>query len=155
MNVFYEEDGGFKVGHLMSEAAASAQIESASGKRSKVKSNAILLRFDSPSVVDFMPAAMALTTEHDVPFLWEVCGADDFSAEALAADYIGRKPTAVEIAAVALTLHQSPMYFYKRGKGVYKRHWPAWSAKSAKLHSLMRGLRSYQAVKCQLKCVAK
>ncbi len=120
MNVFYEEDGGFKVGHLMSEAAASAQIESASGKRSKVKSNAILLRFDSPSVADFLPKATALMADHDVPFLWEVCGTDDFSAEALAADYIGRKPTAVEIAAVALTLHQSPMYFYKRGKGVYK-----------------------------------
>ncbi len=120
MNVFYEEDGGFKVGHLMSEAQANAQIESATGKRSKVKSSAILLRFESPSMTEFMPQAQALTAEHDVPFLWEVCGTEDFSAEALAADYIGRKPTAVEIAAVALTLHQSPMYFYKRGKGIYK-----------------------------------
>ena len=35
MNVFFEEDGGFKVGHVMSDIGTSLQIESISGKRSK------------------------------------------------------------------------------------------------------------------------
>jgi exoribonuclease II len=37
MNVFYEEDGGFKVAHVMSDIVTSLQVESISGKRSKIK----------------------------------------------------------------------------------------------------------------------
>jgi len=33
MNVFFEEDGSFKVASIMTETQGSMQIESASGKR--------------------------------------------------------------------------------------------------------------------------
>ena len=56
MNVFFEEDGSFKVASIMSESDNSLQVESASGKRSKIKSNTVLLRFDAP-LSGFMEAA--------------------------------------------------------------------------------------------------
>ncbi len=119
MNVFFEEDGGFKVGHVMSDIGTSLQIESISGKRSKIKANAVVLRFES-QLDQFMPAAQALAAEIDADFLWEVCGKDEFGCEELAQEYFGHKASALEAAAVAQKLHGAPMYFYKRGKGRYQ-----------------------------------
>lgn len=119
MNVFYEEDGGFKVGRIMADADTALTVESISGKRSKIKANAVVLRFDS-ALEAFIPAADHLAAEIDPGFLWEVCGETEFSCESLAADYVGRPPRAEEAAAVAIRLHASPMYFYKRGKGRYQ-----------------------------------
>ena len=119
MNVFYEEDGGFKVGHVMSDIGTSLQIEAISGKRSKIKANAVVLRFES-ALEQFLPAAEALAAEIDADFLWEVCGTEEFGCEQLAQDYFGHKATPPEAAAAAIKLHSAPMYFYKRGKGRYQ-----------------------------------
>ena len=119
MNVFFEEDGGFKVGHVMSDIGTSLQIESISGKRSKIKANAVVLRFES-ALEQFLPASQALAEDIETSFLWEVCGKDEFGCEDLAREYFGHKASAVEGAAVALKLHGAPMYFYKRGKGRYQ-----------------------------------
>ena len=40
MNVFYEEDGAFKVGAVLADNNTSLQVEAAHGKRSKIKANA-------------------------------------------------------------------------------------------------------------------
>ncbi|MEP7156925.1 MAG: RNB domain-containing ribonuclease [Betaproteobacteria bacterium] len=119
MNVFYEEDGSFKVGHVMSDIGTSLQIESVSGKRSKIKSNTVVLRYDM-ALDQLMPAAERLAAEIEPDFLWEVCGASEFGCEEMAQEYFGHKPSSAEIAAVALKLHAAPMYFYKRGKGRYQ-----------------------------------
>ena len=119
MNVFFEEDGGFKVGHVMSDIGTSLQIESISGKRSKIKANAVVLRFES-QLDQFLPVTQALAAEIDADFLWEVCGKDEFGCEELAQEYFGHKASALEAAAVAQKLHGAPMYFYKRGKGRYQ-----------------------------------
>ena len=95
MNVFFEEDGGFKVGHVMSDIGTSMQIESISGKRSKIKANAVLLRFES-ALDQFLPMAEALATDIDANFLWEVCGKEEFGCEELAQEYFGHKPYAPE-----------------------------------------------------------
>ena len=118
--VLFEEDGAFRVGTILTEAGASFQVEAAHGKRSKVKAGAILLRFDGQSLSGFMPEAQKLAEPIEARFLWEVCGAEEFSFDALARDYFGRAPTPQEAAAVALALHANPMYFYKRGKGRYQ-----------------------------------
>ena len=55
--VLFEEDGAFRVGTILAEAGASFQVEAAHGKRSKIKANAILLRFDGQSLSGFMPEA--------------------------------------------------------------------------------------------------
>jgi exoribonuclease-2 len=118
--VLFEEDGAFRVGTILAEAGASFQVEAAHGKRSKVKGTAILLRFDGQSLTGFMPEAQKLAEPIDPQFLWEVSGAGEFGFEELAREYFGRAPTPQEAAAVALTLHSHPIYFYKRGKGRYQ-----------------------------------
>ncbi|MDX2218963.1 MAG: RNB domain-containing ribonuclease [Burkholderiales bacterium] len=118
--VFYEEDGGFKSGSVMSDIGTSLQVEAASGKRSKIKSGHVLLRFPSPGLTEFTQQSQALADEIDPDFLWQVCGQDEFGFADLARDYYGHAPNAVESAAVAIKLHSSPMYFYKKGKGRYK-----------------------------------
>ena len=118
--VLFEEDGAFRVGTILSEAGASFQVEAAHGKRSKVKSNAILLRFEGQSLGNFMGEAQKLSEPIDPSFLWEVSGAGEFGFDALAAEYFGRAPSPAEATAVALTLHSHPVYFYKRGKGRYQ-----------------------------------
>jgi exoribonuclease II len=37
MYLIFEEDGHFKAGSILSETEATAQVEAASGKRSKIK----------------------------------------------------------------------------------------------------------------------
>ena len=120
MNVFYEEDGGFKVASLLSESEASCQVEAAHGKRSKIKSTAVMLRFERPPLSAFMAEAEKEAGGVDLDFLWEVAPADEFGCADLAQDYFGRAPTAVESAALLLRLHGAPMYFYKKGRGRYK-----------------------------------
>jgi exoribonuclease II len=119
MNVFYEEDGGFKVAHVMSDIGTSLQVESLSGKRSKIKANQVLLRFES-ALGEFMPQADALAADIDPDFLWQVCDPNEFGCEQMAQDYFGHTPSAAESAAAAIKLHAAPMYFYKRGKGRYQ-----------------------------------
>ncbi len=118
--VLFEEDGAFRVGTILAQAGASFQVEAAHGKRSKVKAASILLRFDNQPLVALMPEARKLSEAIDPQFLWEVCGRDEFGFDDLARDYYGHAPSPAEATAVALRLHASPMYFYKRGKGRYQ-----------------------------------
>ena len=119
MNVFFEEDGSFKVASIMTETQGSMQIESASGKRSKIKVNNVLMRFEQ-SLAGFLEAANAEAETLDIDFLWECCGEPEFGFEEFAADYYGRKPSPVEAAAIAIKLHSAPVYFNRKGKGRYK-----------------------------------
>ncbi|MGQ3170111.1 MAG: ribonuclease catalytic domain-containing protein [Methylophilus sp.] len=119
MNVFYEEDGGFKVASMMSEADSSMQVEAISGKRSKIKTANVLMRFEG-SLAGFIEAAQAEADTLDTDFLWECCGESEFGFESLAEEYYGGKPSRQQAAAIALKLHGAPMYFYRKGKGQYK-----------------------------------
>jgi len=119
LNVFYEEEGSFKIGSVMTENPGSLQVEAPHGKRSKIKSANVLLKFDSP-LTGFMEQAQAGADEIDADFLWECCGEPEFGFEELAKDYFGHSPSAVEAASVAIRLHSAPMYFYRKGKGRYK-----------------------------------
>jgi exoribonuclease II len=118
--VLFEEDGAFRVGTILADSGASFQVEASHGKRSKVKANAVLLRFDGQALVPFMPEAQAQAEAIDPQFLWEVCGPGEFGFAELAQEYFGHPPTPVEATAVLLALHASPMYFYRRGKGRYQ-----------------------------------
>ena len=119
MNVLYEEEGAFKVAAIMSESDAALQVESTSGKRSKIKAANVLLRFES-ALAGFLEAATLEADTLDLDFVWECCGESEFAFADLAADYFGVKPTANQSAAIAIKLHAAPMYFYRKGKGRYK-----------------------------------
>ena len=129
-NVFYEEEGDFKVGAVLADNDASLQVEAPHGKRSKVKAANVLIRFDASGLAAFLPEAGRLADGMDVDFLWECCGQDEFSFESLAREYFGRVPEPAEAAALLIKLHGAPMYFYKKGKGRYKAA-PEQALKSA------------------------
>ncbi len=121
MNVFYEEEGVFKVGAILVDNTTSLQVEASHGKRSKIKAASVLLRFDAPPLSEFMHFAQKTADDLDLNFLWECCASDaEFASDALAADYFGHLPSPVEAAAVLIRLHTAPMYFYKKGRGRYK-----------------------------------
>lgn len=132
--VLFEEDGVFRVGTILAEAGTALQVEAAHGKRSKLKSNAVLLRFDGQALGHFIAEAEAQAEGIDRQFLWEVCGAEEFGFADLAAEYHGRAPSPVEATAVALALHANPMYFYRRGRGRYQ------AAPEANLRAALAGL---------------
>ncbi len=121
MNVLFEDDGQLKAGTVLADNDTSLQVEAASGKRLKIKSGAVLLRFSAPAPVALLADAQRQAQELDPNFLWEVSGDDDFAFTDLAVEYHGRAPQPAEAAAVALALASAPMYFYKRGKGRYRK----------------------------------
>jgi exoribonuclease-2 len=120
MNIFYEEDGAFKAGSILADNTASLQVESASGKRSKIKTANVLLRFEQPGLSAFMEQAEAAAADIDVSFLWECSPQEEFGFEQLATEYFGHAPGPVEAAGTLIRLHSSPMHFYKKGRGRYK-----------------------------------
>jgi exoribonuclease-2 len=130
MNVLYEDNGTFRVGAVLTEHDASLQVEAPHGKRSKVKSANVLLRFGEPGLADFLDRAERAAAEIDTDFLWEACGAGEFGFADLAAEYHGRPPTPVEAASILLKLHGAPVYFHRKGKGRFKAA-PADTLKAA------------------------
>ncbi|WP_435627333.1 ribonuclease catalytic domain-containing protein [Candidatus Ferrigenium straubiae] len=120
MNILYEEEGSFKVGSIMADNTTSLQIESVSGKRSKVKAANVMLRFTQPALSEFLAQAEAAAAGIEVDFLWECCPPDEFGFEQIAADYYGHAPSPLEAAAALIRLHSAPIYFHKKGKGRYR-----------------------------------
>jgi exoribonuclease-2 len=119
-NVFYEEEGAFKVGAVLADHDTSLQVEAPHGKRSKIKASAVLVRFDGSGLASFMDDARGLAAAMDADFLWQCCGAEEFGFETLAKEYFGRAPSPLESAGLLIKLHGAPMYFYKKGRGRYK-----------------------------------
>ena len=139
MHVYFEDDGQLKAGTVLADNDTSLQVEAVSGKRLKIKAAAVLLRFTDPSPAVLSADAQRLAGELDPNFLWEVSADDEFGFADLAQEYYGRKPVAPEAAAVALALASAPMYFYKRGKGRYRKAPP--DALKAALASVERKKR--------------
>ena len=121
MHVFFEDDGQLKAGTVLTDNESSLQVEAVSGKRLKVKAAAVLLRYSEPSPPQLFSEAQREAREIDPNFLWEASGEDEFGYADLAREYYGHSPGAVEAAAVAMALAAAPMYFYKRGKGRYRK----------------------------------
>jgi exoribonuclease-2 len=119
-NVFYEEEGVFKTGHILSEADSSLLIEDTRGKRSKLKTQQVWLRFDKIALDAFLVQAQALAQDIDLDFLWSCCDQEEFFFEALAQEYFGNNACGQEKAAIAISLFSAPMYFYRKGKGHFK-----------------------------------
>ena len=124
MYVLFEEDGGFKAATILSDNDASLQVETTTGKRAKIKSANVLLRFKEPAPGGLLPAAETLAAEIESEFLWECAGDGEFAFADLADDYFGgsgQSATAVEATALLLALHAAPVYFHRKGKGRFRK----------------------------------
>ena len=119
MNIFYEESGQFKVASIVQKNDATYQVDTQHGKRTKVKANNVFAEFDG-DMAAFLENAQAQAADIDTDLLWEVCGEEEFTAEAIAEEYYGHAPTKTELATTLIALYAAPMYFYKKAKGVFK-----------------------------------
>ena len=148
MHAFFEDDGALKAGTILADNDSSLQIEASTGKRIKVKSEKVLLRFASPSSQALLDASEKLAALLDPDFLWTVAGDGEIEFETLATDYHGRPPTAPEAAAMARLLHGNPMYFYKRGRGNYQ------PAPKASLDAALAGVERKRREQAQVRNAA-
>jgi len=119
-HLLFEDNGDFRAGTALSETGGSLQVETASGKRVKVKASHVLLRFDAPAPDALIPAARRLADSIDVDFLWECAPQAEFGFGELADEYHGHRSDAVEAAALLLKLHSAPVHFHRKGRGRYR-----------------------------------
>ena len=134
MNLFFEESGDFKAGTVLAQQGEAFQVETPTGKRTKVRARDVLLQFDAPSPAELMTRAAALSGDIDVAFLWEVAGEEEFGFAELGTEYFGHTPKPEEAAGLLLMLASSPIYFHKKGKGRYK------AAPAATLQAALAGI---------------
>lgn len=144
MHLFFDDDGQGKTGTILADNDSSLQVEAASGKRMKIKAASVLLRFAEPSPSALLADAQKISAELDPNFLWEVSGDEEFGFDDLAREYFGQSARPAEAAAVAIALHAAPMYFYKRGKGRYRKA-PAEALRAA-LASVERKRRDSEQI---------
>jgi len=121
MFVLFEDGGAFKAGTVLADNDASLQVETTHGKRVKLKSSHVLMRFSEPEPAALLDRAEAAAEELDTDFLWEVCAEDEFAFEAFATEYFGRTPSAVEHASILLRLHSAPIHFHRKGRGRFRK----------------------------------
>lgn len=121
MYLYFEDDGAFKAGTVLSQAGSAYQVELTTGRRSKIKASHVFFPFETPSASELIARIPEAAAELDPAFLWEAAPAEEFSFKDLAQEYWGEKPSPVELAALLTVLHANPVYFYRKGRGVYRK----------------------------------
>ena len=131
MHILFEEDSTFKSGTLLSETDAAMQVEMPSGKRSKIKTANVLLRFANPSPTALLEQAQSEAAAIEADFLWECVNEGEFSFLDFARDYVGHEPTSVEATAVLLALQAAPILCVARPPVQRAFRPPLWRSPSA------------------------
>lgn len=121
MFALFDDAGKFHAGRVMSEADTSMQIELDSGKRVKVKSANVLLKFEQPAPAELLAEGQRLAQDIDLDLAWEFAPDSDFGFADLARDYFNDKASPAQQAAALFRLFEAPHYFRRLGKGQFKK----------------------------------
>ena len=121
MYALFEEAGKFLAGRVMTEADTSMQIELDSGKRVKVKTAHVLLKFDKPQPAELIAAGHSIAKEIDLDLAWEFAPEHEFGFADLARDYFEASAGVEKQAAALFCLFEAPHYFRRSGKGQFKK----------------------------------
>ena len=121
MYALFDDAGKFLAGRVMSETDSSMQVELDSGKRVKVKSANVLLKFEQPAPSVLIAQAQALAQDIDLDLAWEFAPEVEFGFADLARDYFDAKAGVTHQAAALLRLFDAPHYFRRAGKGMFKK----------------------------------
>ncbi len=132
MFALFEDAGKFLAGRILSEAESSMQIELDSGKRVKVKTAHVLIKFDKPSPAELIADGQRLAQDIDLDLAWEFAPEGEFGFADLARDYFDEKATLGQQAGALFRLFEAPHYFRRMGKGLFKKA-PADIVKAALL----------------------
>ena len=144
MHALFEESGKFLAGRILSEADTSAQVELDSGKRVKVKSANILLKFDKPAPAELIAQAQAQAAQIDLDLAWEFAPEEEFGFADLARDYFSDKATLAEQAGALFRLYDAPHYFRRSGKGRFKK------APAEILQQALAGIEKKKQIQAQI-----
>ncbi|MEN9397136.1 MAG: hypothetical protein RLZ81_1666 [Pseudomonadota bacterium] len=121
MFLLFEEAGKHLAGRVLSETESSAQVELDSGKRVKVKTANMLLKFEKPAPAELFSSAQTLSQSIELELAWEFAPDEEFGFHDLASDYFQTNPTLVEQAAALFRLFEAPHYFRRAGKGRFRK----------------------------------
>lgn len=121
MFVLFEEAGKFLTGRILSEAESSAQVELETGKRVKVKTANLLIRFEKPQPALLMATAQSLAADIELDLAWEFAPEDEFGFADLARDYFSASAPLEQQAAMLVALFEAPHYFRRAGKGRFRK----------------------------------
>ncbi len=144
MYALFEDAGKFHAGRVMTEADSSMQIELESGKRVKVKSANVLLKFEKPQPAELIASAQTLAREIDLDLAWEFAPEQEFGFVDLARDYFDAGAGVEKQAAALFLLFAAPHYFRRLGKGNFKKA-PEETVKAALL-----GIERKKAIQAQI-----
>jgi exoribonuclease-2 len=121
MYALFDDAGKFHAGRVMSEADSSLQVELDSGKRVKVKSANVMLRFEKPAPALLLAGAQALADEIDLDLAWQFAPEGDFAFGDLAREYFSAAAGPEQQAAALLRLFDAPHYFRRLGRGQFRK----------------------------------
>ena len=121
MYALFDDAGRFFAGRVMSESDSSAQIELESGKRVKVKSANLLLRFEKPQPAELVAQAQVLAQDIDLDLAWEFAPDAEFGFVEFARDYFDAGAGPLQQAAALFRLFEAPHYFRRMGKGLFRK----------------------------------
>ena len=121
MFALFDDAGKFLAGRVMTESDSSMQIELDSGKRVKVKTANVMIKFAKPSPAEVLAQGAAQAADIDVDLIWEVAPNDEFGFDDLAREYFSANADAVQQAAMLMRLFETPHYFHRRGKGRFRK----------------------------------
>ncbi|MBQ0944686.1 RNB domain-containing ribonuclease [Ideonella sp. 4Y16] len=121
MYALFDDAGKFLAGRVMSEADSSMQIELDSGKRVKVKTANVLLRFDKPQPAELVASGQAQAAGIDLDLAWEFAPEGEFGFADLARDYFSASAGPELQAAMLFKLFEAPHYFRRAGKGQFRK----------------------------------
>ena len=107
MYALFDDAGKFHAGRVMSEADSSVQVELDSGKRVKVKSANVMLRFEKPAPAELMASAQALAAQMDLNLAWEFAPEGEFGFADLAREYFDAKAGPEQQAILAAVAQKS------------------------------------------------
>ncbi len=121
MYALFDDAGKFFAGRVMSEAESSLQVELDSGKRVKVKSANVMLKFDKPTPAELIAQAQQLAPEIDLDLAWEFAPDAEFGFADLAREYFDAAAGPEKQAAALFRLFDAPHYFRRMGKGQFRK----------------------------------
>ena len=148
MFALFEEAGKFQTGRVLSQAQASSQIELDSGKRVKVKSANVLLKFEQPAPAELMREAQAVAAGIELELAWEFAPEDEFGFADLAREYFSERPTLAQQAGALLRLFEAPHYFRRAGRGRFRK------APAEILQQALAAIEKKQQVQAQIEAWA-
>src|SRR3546814_19827212 len=85
MYVLYEDSGNFKAEKIFSQSDSTMQVESESGKRSKIKNASVLFNFEQPAPAALLEQGQELAQTMEIDFLWEFAPTEKFEAKTVRA----------------------------------------------------------------------